>query len=203
MPKKNAYQANVAAPSAAENGKQLVTKRAIAEGASVSVRTVDSWMRQRRIPFVRLSTVRPGKGHGGAGEIHDQFRGLKENRRASRQQRCELELAATMRGSVWRISANVRRNRSAEYRTFAPVDRRGGVSAMQPKQRWKRPDRARVAANHTRRYEAGPHRAMRAIRIPHRRFARRPIAAACASWTAIAPTSRRRCLRSILGWVAR
>ena len=33
----------------------LVTKRDVARAAHVSLRTVDAWMKQKRIPFVRLS----------------------------------------------------------------------------------------------------------------------------------------------------
>jgi hypothetical protein len=40
-------------PAAKDSG--LVKKTAVARAASVSCRSVENWMRQKRIPFVRLS----------------------------------------------------------------------------------------------------------------------------------------------------
>lgn len=34
---------------------ELVTKRTVAEAANVSIRTIDTWQRQKRIPCVKLS----------------------------------------------------------------------------------------------------------------------------------------------------
>ncbi|MEI6493099.1 MAG: hypothetical protein WCO94_11170 [Verrucomicrobiota bacterium] len=33
----------------------LVTKRVVAKAVSVSLRCIDNWMREKRIPFIRLS----------------------------------------------------------------------------------------------------------------------------------------------------
>jgi len=41
--------------TAAEVSESLVPKKVVARANSVSTRTVDNWMQQRLIPFVRLS----------------------------------------------------------------------------------------------------------------------------------------------------
>ncbi len=52
----NAPGAPVSASEAAAGDSGLVKKTAVARAASVSCRTVENWMRQKRIPFVRLSS---------------------------------------------------------------------------------------------------------------------------------------------------
>ena len=39
----------------ADGISELVTKRIVAKAASVSCRTIDNWMRDKRIPVIRLS----------------------------------------------------------------------------------------------------------------------------------------------------
>jgi hypothetical protein len=51
----DAHGASVLANEAAAEVSGLVKKREVARAASVSCRSVENWMRQKRIPFVRLS----------------------------------------------------------------------------------------------------------------------------------------------------
>jgi transposase len=44
---------SVPAPSSAAN--ELISNRAVAKAANVSLRTVSTWVREKRIPVVRLS----------------------------------------------------------------------------------------------------------------------------------------------------
>jgi predicted site-specific integrase-resolvase len=39
----------------AEFDSTLVNKKTVARAASVSVRTIDNWIREKRIPFLRIS----------------------------------------------------------------------------------------------------------------------------------------------------
>jgi hypothetical protein len=45
----------VPATESAADGSRLVNKKAVAKAASVSCRCVDNWMREKRIPFLKLS----------------------------------------------------------------------------------------------------------------------------------------------------
>ena len=51
---KNAQGASLSAKGAAAEAPGLVTKGAVARAVSVSCRTVETWVKARRIPVVRL-----------------------------------------------------------------------------------------------------------------------------------------------------
>ena len=51
----NGHGASLPATERASEDSGLVKKKVVARAASVSCRSVENWMRQKRIPFVRLS----------------------------------------------------------------------------------------------------------------------------------------------------
>jgi hypothetical protein len=52
---KKTHGRTVPASEPAADGPPLVNKKAVAKAASVSCRCVDNWMREKRIPFLKLS----------------------------------------------------------------------------------------------------------------------------------------------------
>ena len=52
---KPAHVGNVPATEPAENGSGIVTKKVIARAGSVSERQIENWMREKRIPYLKLS----------------------------------------------------------------------------------------------------------------------------------------------------